>query len=97
MASDILLYQDREGIAKLRELGEEIDRIDRGMRSREMNNAQVQEFIIQVCCKIDAVDTNGSDALRKMRKQTIKRAEDVAHESERRRQGWRRLLFWRRK
>lgn len=82
-----LYGQDKEGIEKLTSLGKDIDRIDMGRRSREMNNELVQELIIQVCCKIDAVETNGSDALRKMRKLTVKRAEDVARESEENKRG----------
>ena len=74
--------RDKEGIEKLLALGKEIDRIDRGRRSRAMDNTLVQELIIQVCCKIDAVETNGSDALRRMRKRTVRKAEDVARESE---------------
>jgi hypothetical protein len=38
-------------------------------------------LIVQICCKIDEVETNGSDALRKMRKQTIQLAESVAQKS----------------
>lgn len=82
------LYEnDKEGIKKLTELIEEIDTIDLSRRSRDMNNKTVQELIIQVCCKIDAVEANGSEALRKMRKQTVKRAEDAARESEENKRG----------
>eukprot|EP00584_Thalassiosira_punctigera_P015778 CAMPEP_0172555208 /NCGR_PEP_ID=MMETSP1067-20121228/58297_1 /TAXON_ID=265564 ORGANISM="Thalassiosira punctigera, Strain Tpunct2005C2" /NCGR_SAMPLE_ID=MMETSP1067 /ASSEMBLY_ACC=CAM_ASM_000444 /LENGTH=200 /DNA_ID=CAMNT_0013343721 /DNA_START=31 /DNA_END=633 /DNA_ORIENTATION=+ len=82
-----LFEQDKEGIEKLTALVNEIERIDQGRRSRDMNNKLVQELIIQVCCKIDAVETNGSEALRKMRKQTIKRAENVAQKSEANKRG----------
>ena len=74
--------QDKEGIDKLTKLIEEIEKIDAGRRSRDMDNKTVQELIIQVMCKIDCVETNGSEALRKMRKLTIKKAENVAHKSE---------------
>jgi len=76
-----------DGIGKLTTLVKEIDRVDTGRRSRNMDNKIVQELIIQVCCKIDAVETNGSDALRKMRKMTVKKAEDVARESEENKRG----------
>jgi len=82
-----LYAQDKEGVETLLTLGKDIDRIDTGRRNRDMNNKLVQELIIQVCCKIDAVETNGSDALRKMRKMTVKRAEDVARESEENKRG----------
>jgi hypothetical protein len=73
--------QDKGGIDTLTNLNEEIDKIDEGRRSREMEDKLVQELIIQICCKIDGVETNGSDALRKMRKQTIQKAEKVAQKS----------------
>jgi len=37
---------------------------------------------VQVLCKIDGVDTNGSDELRKIRRRTVRKAEDVASRSE---------------
>lgn len=82
-----LFERDKEGIDKLTAFVRDIDRIDIGRRSRNLDNKTVQELIIQVCCKIDAVETNGSEALRKMRKQTIKRAEDVARKSEENKRG----------
>ena len=39
---------------------------------------------VQVLCKIDGVDTNGSDELRKIRRRTVRKAEDVASRSEQR-------------
>ncbi|KAL7554933.1 hypothetical protein ACHAWF_018487 [Thalassiosira exigua] len=77
-----LYERDREGIGKLTELMREIHKIDVGRRSREMENKLVQELVIQICCKVDGVETNGSEPLRKMRKLTIKRAEEVARKSE---------------
>jgi len=77
-----LFGKDKEGIEKLTGLNKEIDKIDLGRHNGDLNNKTVQEFIIQVMCKIDCVETNGSEALRKMRKSTIKQAEDVAHKSE---------------
>lgn len=74
--------KDKDGVEKLTGLMKEIEKIDLGGHTREFNNKTVQEFIIQVMCKIDCVETNGSEALRKMRKLTIKQAEDVAHKSE---------------
>ena len=73
--------QDKGGIEALTNLKREINKIDEGRRSREMDDKVVQELIIQICCKADAVETNGSDDLRKMRKQTIQMAEMVAQKS----------------
>ena len=82
-----LYEEDRDGIGKLMEHIREIDRIDDAMRSGNMDDRTVQELIIQVCCKLDCVETNGSEALRTMRKSTIRRAEGVAHRSEEARKG----------
>ena len=77
-----LYSQDKEGIEKLNTFIKEINRIDEARKNREMENKVVQELIIQICCKIDCVETNGSDALRKMRKMAVRKAEDVASKSE---------------
>ena len=82
-----LYEKDREGIEKLTDLVGEIDRIDAARRSRDMDDKTVQELIIQVCCKLDCVETNGSEALRTMRTSTIRRAEGVARRSEAARRG----------
>jgi len=74
--------KDKDGIEKLTELNKEIEKIELGRNNRQLNNKTVQELIIQIMCKIDCVETNGSEALRKMRKLTIKQAEGVAHKSE---------------
>ncbi len=77
-----LYEQDREGIDKLIALSKEIDRVETDRRNHVIDNKTVQELIIQVCCKLDCVETHGSEALRKVRKATIKKAEEVAHNSE---------------
>ena len=82
-----LYEKDRAGIEKLMDLVGEIDRIDAARRSRDMDDKTLQELIIQVCCKLDCVETNGSEALRTMRKSTIRRAEGVARRSEAARRG----------
>lgn len=77
-----LYEQDREGIDKLITLSKEIDRIETDRQNHVIDNKTVQELIIQVCCKLDCVETHGSEALRKVRKSTIVKAEAVAHASE---------------
>ncbi|KAL7533459.1 hypothetical protein ACHAXR_010385 [Thalassiosira sp. AJA248-18] len=77
-----LYANDKEGIDKLSELNKEINKIDMARRTRDMKNKMVQELIIQICCKIDGVDTNGSESLRTYRKLTVKKAEEVAKKSE---------------
>ena len=73
--------QDKCGIDILTNLKKDIDKIEEGRLRRDMEDKLVQELIVQICCKIDGVETNGSDALRKMRKQTIQLAESVAQKS----------------
>lgn len=73
---------DREGIDKLTTLMKEIHKIDAKRRTRDMDNKTVQELIIQICCKIDCVETNGSEPLRAFRKSTVRKAEGVAKKSE---------------
>lgn len=77
-----LYEQDREGIDKLITLSNEIDRIETDRQNHIIDNKTLQELIIQICCKLDCVETHGSESLRKVRKLTIKKAEDVAHVSE---------------
>jgi hypothetical protein len=77
-----LYEQDREGIDKLIALSKEIDRIETDRRNHVIDNKTVQELIIQVCCKLDCVETHGSEALRRVRKSMIKKAEEVAQNSE---------------
>jgi hypothetical protein len=77
-----LYEQDREGIDKLILLSKEIDRIDTDRQNHVIDNKTVQELIIQVCCKLDCVETHGSDSLRKVRKSMIVKAENVAHVSD---------------
>lgn len=77
-----LYERDRDGIQKLNAHIDEIVKIDDARTAGTMNDKTVQELIIQVCCKLDCVETNGSEALRMMRKATIRRAEGVARMSE---------------
>ena len=35
------------------------------------------ELVTRICCKLDGVDTRGSDSLRALRKQLIRRAESI--------------------
>ena len=87
LVHSIQYANDKAGIDALTNLKKEIDKIDQGRCSGDMDDNVVQEMIIQICCKIDGVETNGSDDLRKMRKQTIQRAEMVAQKSTENRRG----------
>ncbi|KAL7510476.1 hypothetical protein ACHAXN_007762 [Cyclotella atomus] len=79
--------QDKDGVDTLNELNKQIDEIDAKRISRELDNVAVHEFITQLCCKIDGVETNGSEALRRMRKGAIRKAEGVARKSDESKRG----------
>jgi hypothetical protein len=78
---------DKNGVDALTSLIKQIDEVDAKRMSREIGNVEVHEFITQLCCKIDGVETNGSEALRRMRKATIRRAEGVAKKSDESKRG----------
>lgn len=80
-------FNDKVGVEQLNTLNKEIDKVDAGRKDKSMDNKTVHELITQLCCKIDGVETNGSEALRKMRKQTIRRAEGVAKKSDESKRG----------
>lgn len=79
--------QDKDGVDKLNELNQKIDDIDAKRIAKQIDNVAVHEFITQICCQIDGVETNGSEALRGMRKAAIRRAEEVAKKSDESRRG----------
>lgn len=79
--------QDKAGVDALDALNKEIDQIDEKRISREYDNVTVHELITQICCKIDGVETNGSEALRRMRRGAIRRAEGVAKKSDESKRG----------
>lgn len=74
--------QDEAGVQKLNVLNQKIDDVDSKRISRELDNVAVHELITQLCCEIDGVETNGSEALRRLRKGAIRRAEGVAKKSD---------------
>jgi len=78
---------DKEGVDKLVELLKEIAEVDEKRKTREFERIQVHELITQLCCKIDGVETNGSEALRALRKSTIRKAEEVAKKSDEAKRG----------
>lgn len=68
---------DKEGAAKISELIKEIDEL--AARAESIPPDAVHELVTQICCKLDGVETHGSDSLRAMRKRAIERAESVDH------------------
>ncbi|KAL3801112.1 hypothetical protein HJC23_002405 [Cyclotella cryptica] len=78
---------DKAGVDALTALSKEIAEVDARRVARDIGNEEVHELITQLCCKIDGVETNGSEALRRMRKSTIRKAEGVAKKSDESRRG----------
>lgn len=78
---------DKTGVDALTALSKQIAEVDARRVSRDIGNQEVHELITQLCCKIDGVETNGSEALRRMRKSTIRKAEGVAKKSDESRRG----------
>jgi len=66
---------DKDGVTKISELLKETDELSG--KSDTMPRDVVHELVTQICCKIDGVETHGSDTLRAMRKQAIEKAEAV--------------------
>ena len=54
-------------------LTKEIDEL--AAKANSTSPAVTDELVTQIFCKLDAIDTNGSDKLRTMRKQAIAKAE----------------------
>jgi len=78
---------DKEGVDQLNDLMTQIDEVNAKRITREFDTVAVHEFITQLCCKIDGVETNGSDALRRLRKAAIRKAEEVAKKSDESKRG----------
>lgn len=64
---------DQDGIQAIQKLMDEIKALDESLA--ETPPHVVHELVTQICCKLDLVETHGSDALRKLRKQALAKAE----------------------
>jgi hypothetical protein len=64
---------DQTGVTAINALTKEIDELV--AKADSTSPALIHELVTQICCKLDAIDTNGSDKLRTMRKQAIAKAE----------------------
>jgi hypothetical protein len=65
---------DQAGVTAINALTKEIDELV-AKADDSTSPAVIHELVTQICCKLDAIDTNGSDILRTMRKQAIAKAE----------------------
>lgn len=75
--------QDREGFEAIRRLSNEIDSTIASINATEkgISSVGIHELVTQICCKLDGIDTHGSETLRAMRKQTIAKAESLDQSS----------------
>mmetsp|Transcript_18884 Transcript_18884/g.21058 ORF Transcript_18884/g.21058 Transcript_18884/m.21058 type:complete len:163 (+) Transcript_18884:42-530(+) len=67
--------KDKKGITTICELTKEID--DLADNTTDKSPKVLQELITRICCKLDSVDTHGSENLRAMRKRAIQKAESI--------------------
>mmetsp|Transcript_14170 Transcript_14170/g.18471 ORF Transcript_14170/g.18471 Transcript_14170/m.18471 type:complete len:160 (+) Transcript_14170:101-580(+) len=65
--------QDQKGVQAIQEIVKKIENLE--AQKDDMQPIEVHELVTQICCRLDGVETNGSDALRQFRKQAIARAE----------------------
>mmetsp|Transcript_8748 Transcript_8748/g.12709 ORF Transcript_8748/g.12709 Transcript_8748/m.12709 type:complete len:182 (+) Transcript_8748:80-625(+) len=75
---------DKAGVDCINELVEEINALEQKLttttttsKKKKVSKQTVHELVTQICCKLDGVDTNGSDSLRAMRKRAIQKAEGL--------------------
>jgi len=75
--------QDREGFEAIRKLSNEIDETIASANATEkgMSSIEIHERVTQICCKLDGIDTHGSETLRVMRKQAVVKAESLDRSS----------------
>uniref|UniRef100_A0A7S4V6Q1 Ubiquitin-like domain-containing protein n=1 Tax=Ditylum brightwellii TaxID=49249 RepID=A0A7S4V6Q1_9STRA len=69
---------DKKGIDAIAVLTDEIKVLEEKIAAESLEQKVVDELITRVCCKLDCVDTNGSERLRAMRKEAIRKAESLA-------------------
>ena len=71
--------KDRKGVDTITAINKEIN--DIASRMKEGDNSistdTVHELVTQLCCRLDEVDVQGSDCLRKIRRDAIERAESL--------------------
>jgi len=66
---------DKQAIDEIMALSKEID--DLAANKDSLSREVLHERVTAICCKVDEVDTHGSESLRAMRKAALKKAEAV--------------------
>ena len=74
--------KDREGVTALTALVNEIVELERKASEATMDRKAVHEHVTRICCKLDGVETHGSDSLRAIRKRAIARVEAIEKQAE---------------
>lgn len=74
-----LYAADVEGITTINALTKEMD--DLTAAASESPNVMIHELVTQICCKLDNIDTHGSEPLRAMRKQALEKAQAIDKKS----------------
>ena len=69
-----LYAADVEGITTINALMKEIDDL---AASQSKSPNVIHELVTQICCRLDGIDTHGSEPLRAMRKQALEKAEAI--------------------
>lgn len=68
-----LYANDKEAIDQITSLEKQLQELDANKNS--ISSEVLQERVTLICCKLDEVDTHGSESLRAMRKALLKKAE----------------------
>eukprot|EP00546_Thalassionema_frauenfeldii_P016342 CAMPEP_0178896900 /NCGR_PEP_ID=MMETSP0786-20121207/1443_1 /TAXON_ID=186022 /ORGANISM="Thalassionema frauenfeldii, Strain CCMP 1798" /LENGTH=154 /DNA_ID=CAMNT_0020567381 /DNA_START=58 /DNA_END=519 /DNA_ORIENTATION=- len=66
---------DKEGLEAINELQKEIDQLSANIDAEKPE--VVRELVTRICCKLDGIDTQGSNTLRALRKEAIRKAESL--------------------
>jgi hypothetical protein len=70
-----LYAQEKEGFEALSALAKEIE--DLAQTKDSISSTAMSEMVTRICCKLDEVDTKGSENLRSQRKELIRKAESM--------------------
>ncbi len=71
-------YQaEKDTYEQLRSVETEINNLEKSIRQQAQKEGYVAEMVTRICCKLDAIDTSGSQGLRAHRKKLIQTAEGL--------------------
>mmetsp|Transcript_26527 Transcript_26527/g.41042 ORF Transcript_26527/g.41042 Transcript_26527/m.41042 type:complete len:164 (-) Transcript_26527:342-833(-) len=72
-----LYAKEEQGYGELSVLAREIE--DLKMMKNSKPPAVISDLVTRICCKLDGVSVNGSKTLRTLRKDLIRKAENIEH------------------